>query len=135
MPKACKTQKQKINDTKRRNRYYAVSAAFNLIMKDMDRDEVISIVSERFNYAESTSTEIYQQAMKSVERWKSMDTETIKSRNLQRLDKLVNDTIDDNDRNNLIKAIDLQNKTAGVYVDKKDVNISGDVISFKFGND
>ena len=103
-------------------------------MKDMDRDEVISIVSERFNYAESTSTEIYQQAMKSVERWKSMDTETIKSRNLQRLDKLVNDTIDDNDRNNLIKAIDLQNKTAGVYVDKKDVNISSDVIKFQFGD-
>ena len=44
--------------------------------------------------------------------------ESLKAMNLQRLDTIISDSMDEKDRKNAIKAIDVQNKLAGGYEEK-----------------
>jgi hypothetical protein len=46
------------------------------------------------------------------------------SMNMERLDKLITDSMKDGDRKNAIKAIDTQNKLAGGYTEK--ISLEGD---------
>lgn len=50
--------------------------------------------------------------------------ESLISMNMQRLDSIISDSMEDKDRKNAIKAIDVQNKLAGGYEEK--VKIEGD---------
>lgn len=50
--------------------------------------------------------------------------ESLIAMNMQRLDNIIADSMDDKDRKNAIKAIDVQNKLAGGYTEK--VKIDGD---------
>jgi predicted ATP-grasp superfamily ATP-dependent carboligase len=61
------------------------------------------------------------------------DAETIRNKNIQRLSEIAEETHEECDYQNAIKAIDVLNKTANVYIDKKEINIDGNEISFTFG--
>lgn len=50
--------------------------------------------------------------------------ESLIAMNMQRLDSIISDSMDDKDRKNAIKAIDVQNKLAGGYTEN--VKIEGD---------
>lgn len=50
--------------------------------------------------------------------------ETLIAMNTARLENIITDSITENDRKNAIKAIDVQNKMSGAYVEK--VKIEGD---------
>ena len=60
--------------------------------------------------------------------------ENLISMNMQRLDTIITDSMKDSDRKNAIKAIDTQNKLAGGYTEK--VQIEGDTeinLNFEIG--
>ena len=60
--------------------------------------------------------------------------ENLISMNMQRLDTIITDSMKDSDRRNAIKAIDTQNKLAGGYTEK--VQIEGDTeinLNFEIG--
>ena len=61
--------------------------------------------------------------------------ENLISMNMQRLDTIITDSMKDSDRKNAIKAIDTQNKLAGGYTEK--VQIEGDTeinLNFEIGD-
>lgn len=66
---------------------------------------------------------------------KFMKSQTTKdnliSMNMQRLDSIISDSITDKDRKNAIKAIDVQNKLAGGYVENVKIE-SDSEINFTF---
>lgn len=53
------------------------------------------------------------------------------SMNMQRLDSIISDSIQDGDRKNAIKGIDVQNRLAGGYEDKVKVSADSE-INFTF---
>ena len=60
--------------------------------------------------------------------------ENLISMNMQRLDTIITDSMKESDRKNAIKAIDTQNKLAGGYTEK--VQIEGDTeinLNFEIG--
>ena len=57
--------------------------------------------------------------------------ENLKNINLQRLDNLYKESANDGDRKNALKAIDLQNKTLGVYEEKVEVT-TNEPVEFVF---
>lgn len=63
-----------------------------------------------------------------VEEVLSDDTkEQIKASNLIRLDQIIEDSIDDKDRKNAIKAIDTLNKQVGAYTEKIEVSTDDEI--------
>lgn len=61
--------------------------------------------------------------------------ENLISMNMQRLDTIITDSMKESDRKNAIKAIDTQNKLAGGYTEK--VQIEGDTeinLNFEIGD-
>jgi hypothetical protein len=52
---------------------------------------------------------------------------------LERCEQILQDAIDSRDKASALKALDLIGKSMGIYNEKKDVNVSGDVdIKFDF---
>ena len=51
---------------------------------------------------------------------------------IRELLELVDRCKDDDDRNNLLKSLEVMNKMAGHYVEKKEINVKGEGIVFNF---
>lgn len=96
------------------------------------REEILDNVCELYGYSHSTAERYYARAERAIQMWTVHDMEVLRCRNMARLDQIAEEAIESGDMANAIKAIDVQNKTLGVYVDKQ-VNITGDNIRFEFG--
>lgn len=57
--------------------------------------------------------------------------ETVRDVQLERIESILAESIESGDRQSSLKAIDLINKIFSLYVEKKDLNITGNDISFK----
>lgn len=97
-----------------------------LIISDIAKGEKYSTILHKY-------VEEWKLSIKSVEKYISdamefMRSETTKnnliSMNMERLDGIITDSMKDGDRRNAIKAIDTQNKLAGGYTEK--LQIEGD---------
>lgn len=84
---------------------------------------------EKYNIKEVTAKNIINQAVKDC--LQPYEPEVIKYINLERLTDLVKDCRDDNDRKNLLKAIDLINKTANIY--QQTVKVSNEEYKLDIG--
>lgn len=52
---------------------------------------------------------------------------------LERCEQILQEALDTGDKSSALKALDLIGKSMGIYAEKKDVNVQGDVdINFKF---
>jgi hypothetical protein len=51
---------------------------------------------------------------------------------LARVEEILQECMETNDRERALKAIDIINKMFCLYVERKDVNIHGDIIKFEF---
>lgn len=106
----------------------------NKVEEGVDRGDIINAVIEEYGVSEPTAKRYYQRAMELMTYSMAWDAETIRNKNIQRLDTIVEETIENEDYKNAVTAIDIQNKTASVYIDKKEIAIDGDNITFNFGS-
>ena len=61
------------------------------------------------------------------------DQEKARKMWLERCEQILQDAIDSRDKASALKALDLIGKSMGIYTEKKDVNLQGDVdIKFDF---
>lgn len=52
---------------------------------------------------------------------------TLQSMNISRLENIIKDSMDENDRKNAIRAIDAQNKMIGAYTEKVEIDSDTDI--------
>lgn len=99
----------------------------------MEREDVINALVEEYGIKEGTATRYYERGKQLIEYSMTWDLENIRNKNIQRLDTIAEETMEVEDYQNAIKAIDTLNKTVGAYVDKKEINLEGTEIQFNFG--
>lgn len=87
------------------------------------------MLMEKYDIKEATAKNIINQAVKDC--LQPYEPDVIKYINLERLTDLVKDCRDDNDRKNLLKAIDLINKTANIY--QQTVKVSNEEYKLDIG--
>lgn len=103
------------------------------IMNGIDtKEEIMANVCELYGYTPNTAEKYWKKAQRAIQMWQVHDMEVIRCKNLARLDEITENAIDSGDMQSAIKAIDVMNKTAAVYVDKQ-INVTGDNIRFEFG--
>lgn len=134
-------KKSKINDGLRyykdkstRRRVNILRYTKNKVEEGMDRGDIINAVMEEYDVTESTATRYFNRAKQLIEYSMTWDADVIRNKNIQRLDNIVEEAMENEDYQNAIKAIDTQNKTASVYIDKKEIAIDGNEITFNFGS-
>lgn len=103
------------------------------IDEGMEREDVINALVEEYGIKEGTATRYYERGKQLIEYSMTWDLENIRNKNIQRLDTIAEETMEVEDYQNAIKAIDTLNKTVGAYVDKKEINLEGTEIQFNFG--
>lgn len=96
-------------------------------------EEIRQMLMDNYEITAKTAERYYCRAKELITYSMVWDADTIRNRNIQRLDEIVEETKEDEDYQNAIKAIDVLNKTANVYVEKKEINIDGNEITFTFG--
>ena len=104
----------------------------HLMNDDQTEEEIKANLMEMYGYAQATAEQTITAGKRAAKLWEVHDTEKIRTRNLARLDVITEKAMEEGDVANAIRAIDIQNKTASLYVEKQ-VNVIGDNIRFEFG--
>lgn len=124
--------KEKKSKANRRNkRYCAKSYAYLRICNDVPYSEIIAGIQEKYDYAEATARHIYEEASKQYEKNLMADSEKIRNKNMQRLEGLIDASVEDADSATLLKAIDAQNKMVGAYETRVSVKGEGEAPVFR----
>ena len=96
--------------------------AFTQIMHGRSREEVLQVLRDRYGYTERTAEIVYGDVMHRVTNRMMMEANTIYDRNLQRLENIIDDSIEEEDMGGALKAIQEQNKMIGVG-EKRNITI------------
>ena len=119
------------NTKARRRKILSRAWAFTHMMHDETREQIITGLMERYGYAKESAISIYEDTVKRVTNRLCMEANTIYDRNLNRLETMIDDSIDDDDMGNALKAIQEQNKMIGVG-DKRNITIQNGEDSQEF---
>lgn len=121
-------QKQR-NDGKKRlihskQRYKSAKRMISALIKyDKDREDILRGVCDMFGYSELSARNVYEKVLSEIEEQYQRRIGKIADTNIKRLDGIIDEALDNDDKANAIKAIDLQNKTANVYQTNVNANL------------
>ena len=104
-----------------------------LILEDIAQGVCYSDLIQKYQEQWKCSTKTVECYIRDAMEYLRSDqaVENLKNINLQRLDNLYKESANDGDRKNALKAIDLQNKTLGVYEEKVEVT-TNEPVEFVF---
>lgn len=112
-------------------RYNAKAYAYLRICNGWERKDIIDSIVEHYGYAEGTAGNICDQAAAQYGQHIMHDTEKIMNKNMQRLEAIIDASLDNEDSTTMLKAMDMENKVCGVYETKVSVKGEGDTPIFK----
>ena len=133
-------RKSKTNDGLRQYKDKAVRRRVNILQfskrrveEGYERGDILNMLVDEYGITQRTAERYYERAKELLTYSMVWDADTIRNKNIQRLSEIAEEAQEDMDYQNAIKAIDVLNKTACVYVEKKDITIDGNEITFTFG--
>lgn len=100
----------------------------------LSRERAAQQITNRWNITIKTARGWVKQAIDAFARsYTEEDQEQQRRMWLERVEQILQDAIDSRDKASALKAMDLIGKSMGIYAEKKDVNVNGDVdIKFDF---
>lgn len=106
-----------------------VSMIANDILRGMSKNDILDKYEKLWQFNIQTVYGLWKGAISYLYNQSNATTESIKQMNLERLEAIMDNG--NTSTKDLLKAIDLSNKTAGVYTEKIEVK-SNDTIHFEF---
>lgn len=103
------------------------------LVNNLPDDEIIAGAVERYGYKESSAEKYLQKAKDLLIAAETKTMEAIVEKNVERLTAIAEAASDGDSYADAIKAIDLLNKMSGAYIEKKEVKLEGNNITFQFG--
>lgn len=85
---------------------------------------IINNLADEWGLSTSTVRGIMRECFEEMEQ----DYTNLKNQNILRLDGIIEDTMQDKNYKDSIKALDVQNKLAGLYTEKVEVTSDQDII-------
>lgn len=100
----------------------------------LSKERTAQQLTNRWNIALKTARSYIKQAIDAfANSYTEEDQEKQRQMWLERCEQILQDAIDSRDKQSALKALDLIGKSMGIYAEKKDVNVQGDVdIKFDF---
>lgn len=94
------------------------------IAKGKKLSRIINELAEDWGLSTATVRGIMYECFQEMEE----DYANLKNQNIMRLDGIIEDTMQDKNYKESIKALDVQNKLAGLYTERLNVETQGEVI-------
>lgn len=102
------------------------------IRQGLSRKRVVEEICNRWNVATKAGLKFYSEALKYLsEINKADDLEDIKNRQIERLEGVVESALDRGNYQDATRALDLVNKLNGLYTEKANITVDGE-IKFEF---
>lgn len=120
--KPTKKAKGNIGRTARQVKTLARSYAYSHVLKGDSRKDILDVLQEYYGYTESYANTVYQWALNLADKKIAMDADKLYQRNLERLESVIEDSVERDNLNALLKAIEQQNKMIGA--DKMSLSIN-----------
>lgn len=100
----------------------------------LSKERTAQQLTNRWNIAMKTARNYVKMAIDAfTSSYTEEDQEKQRQMWLERCEQILQDAIDSRDKQSALKALDLMGKSMGIYNEKKDVNVNGDVdIKFDF---
>ena len=100
----------------------------------LSKERTAQQLTNRWNIAMKTARTYVKMAIDAFAKsYTQEDQEKQRQMWLERCEQILQDAIDSRDKQSALKALDLIGKSMGIYAEKKDVNVQGDIdIKFDF---
>lgn len=98
----------------------------------ISRTETQKILAERWGVTDRTAFRYVKDALDELVADYDEFIEYSRVQHLQRLEGILEDSLSHNDRKSALSALDQIAKVQSLYVEKKDINVNSDTISFDF---
>lgn len=118
-----------------RNEGRAVAArrnAVKMIGMGRSKEDVLDMLIEKYGYAEDSAQNMWKTSCNYIKKQYTRYADRVAETNINRLNTLIEDAYDSNDRKSILQAIDMLNKMSSIYVDRKEVKTSNEPITVKF---
>lgn len=109
-----------------RNRSFSAKCrCTRLVSMGKSKEDIIDILMEEYDYSESSAIAIYDETNKRLRRRYTEYIDKCAEIQVQRLNNMIEECYEDGDKRATLQAIDLLNKTCGLYIDKKEIKTDG----------
>lgn len=113
----------------------AISYALRrIIYPDFEYNELVQQIMDKYGYTERSAQDIIQRAERRHKNSLKKEQEQIINDNYQLLHMIIDETLEEGDYKNSLKAIDIMNKMGGAYVEKVSLSTDGG-FEIKIGNE
>lgn len=89
------------------------------------KEDILDMLMEDFGYSEGSAIDIYDNTKNRLKKRYQEYVDQVAEININRLNTMLEECYDSNDRKSVLQTIDMLNKMAGVYVDKKEIKTDG----------
>ena len=109
------------------------SVVLDYLGKGVSRNETRKILMRRWDVSDASARRYIKDALEELVADYDEFSEYTREQHLQRLEEILEDAMAHSDRKSALSALDQMGKINGLFVDRKDVRVSGDEpISFEF---
>lgn len=104
------------------------------IRKNWQKDEIVEWVKSEYGVSEITACRYYHDAQKILQDNlpDPMLVDRIRNEQIARITAQAKKAEDKGDTKNVLKALDMLNRIAGLYTEKQEVKVTSDTIKFEF---
>lgn len=102
------------------------------IRKGWSHSKITEWLSDNYGLSKSHSYNLVTKAFNTLAEKADEVIENAKNIQIERLEDMLVNSLESEDKKTALKALDMLNKIYGLYVQKQDINVNGENLTFKF---
>lgn len=123
------------NSVQKNQRKYRIAEIIKLITKGYSRSKLMDYIEDTWGVGNASASEYIKMAYEVLGEASDEVIENSRNIQLERLEDLLKDALEGNDRANSLKALDMINRLHGLYIEKKEVKLDTQKLRFSFGDE
>lgn len=123
------------NHVEQNQRKFRIAEVIKRIRKGWSRAKILEWIEDQWNVQKATASNYIKMAYEVLGEASDEVIENSRIIQLERLEDLLKDALEGNDRANSLKALDMINRLHGLYIEKKEVKLDTQKLKFSFGDE
>ena len=123
------------NPVERNQRKFRIAEVIKRIRKGWSRAKILEWIEDQWEVSKSSASNYIKMAYEVLGEASDEVIENSRIIQLERLEDLLKDALEGNDRASSLKALDMINRLHGLYIEKKEVKLDTQKLKFSFGDE
>ncbi len=123
------------NKVEQNQRKFRIAEVIKKTRKGWSRAKILEWIEDQWDVSRATASNYIKMAYEVLGEASDEVIENSRVIQLERLEDLLKDALEGNDRASSLKALDMINRLHGLYIEKKEVKLDSQKLKFSFGDE